>query len=91
MLARLLLASPLRDQLKGIAVGDGCICGSINGVACVAPWRSGPDENLEGAKMRTLISMVVSGSLKRWDRWHIIPQLALIYCLLGGYIIPTTF
>ena len=28
-------------------------------------------------------------------RWHIIPQLAgkmpLIYCLLGGYIIPTTF
>lgn len=37
MLARLLLASPLRDQLKGIAVGDGCICGSTNGVACVAP------------------------------------------------------
>ena len=32
-----------------------------------------------------------AGSLKRWDRWHIIPQLALIYCLLGGYIIPTTF
>ena len=38
-------------------------------------------------------SMVVSGSPKRWDRWHIIPQLAvyttytdtpLIYCLLGG-------
>ena len=31
-------------------------------------------------------------------RWHIIPQLAvyttyipLIYCLLGGYIIPTTY
>ena len=31
-------------------------------------------------------------------RWHIIPQLAvyttyipLIYCLLGGYMIPTTF
>ena len=31
-------------------------------------------------------------------RWHIIPQLAvyttyipLIYCLLGGYMLPTTF
>ena len=43
-------------------------------------------------------SMVVFGSPKRWDRWHIIPQLAvyttyipLIYCLLGGYILPTTF
>ena len=43
-------------------------------------------------------SMVVSGSPKRWDRWHIIPQLAayttyipLIYCLLGGYMLPTIF
>ncbi len=49
--------------------------------------------------------MDFSGSFKGWDRWHIIPQLAvytiyipfiytygaiLIYCLLGGYIIPTT-
>ena len=39
--------------------------------------------------------MVVSGSLNRWDRWHIIPQLAgkipLIYCLLGGYMLSTTY
>ena len=39
-------------------------------------------------------SMVVSGSHKRWDRWHIIPQLAgkipLIYFLLAGYMPPTT-
>ena len=24
-------------------------------------------------------------------RYHIIPQLALIYCLLGDYISPTTY
>ena len=37
--------------------------------------------------------MEVPGSLNRWDRYHIIPQLAvyttyipLIYCLLGDYI-----
>ncbi len=39
-----------------------------------------------------MISMVVSGSPKRWDRWHIIPQLAsnTTYspCLLGGYMLP---
>ena len=45
-----------------------------------------------------LYSMVVFGSRKRWDRWHIIPQLAvyttyipLIYCLLGCYMLRTTF
>lgn len=48
MLARLLLASPLRDQLKGIAVGDGCICGSTNGVACVAPRQKWQWPGLEG-------------------------------------------
>ena len=36
--------------------------------------------------------------LVKGGRWHIIPQLAvyttyipLIYCLLGGYMLPTTF
>ena len=43
-------------------------------------------------------SMEFPGSLNRWDRYHIIPQLAvyttyipLIYCLLGDYISPTTY
>ena len=40
------------------------------------------DKNQDGK------SMVVSGSPKRWDRWHIIPQLAVYTtyspCLLGG-------
>ena len=45
----------------------------------------------------SIYSMVVSGSPKRWDRWHIIPQLAgMSYhlyttyspCLLGGYMLP---
>ena len=35
MLARLMLSSPLRQQLKGIAVGDGCTCGSVNGAQCL--------------------------------------------------------
>ena len=42
--------------------------------------------------------MVVSGSLNRWDRYHIITQLAiyttyipLIYCQLGDYMVPTTY
>ena len=43
-------------------------------------------------------SMVVSGSLYRWDRYHIITQLAIykwyisgIYCQLGDYMVPTTY
>ncbi len=36
-----------------------------------------------------------AGSPKRWDRWHSpFPNwqyIPLIYCLLGGYMLPTTF
>ena len=49
-------------------------------------------------KISRVKSMVASGSPKRWDRWHIIPQLAgqipLIYttyshCLrLGVFLVP---
>ena len=39
-------------------------------------------------------SMVVLGSPKRWDRWHFWSPnwqyIPLIYCLLGGYMLPTT-
>ena len=47
-----------------------------------------------------IFSMVVSGSPKRWDRWHSPSPnwqekyhlyTTYIYCLLGGYMLPTTF
>ena len=63
-------------------------------------WVSYPQESLENTinTMGTLLGQWLF--LVPWTggRWHIIPQLAvyttyipLIYCLLGGYMLPTTF
>ena len=63
-------------------------------------WRNNESSTSWGSHHATVLSMVVSGSLKRWDRWHSPSpnwqekcHLYTTYspCLLGGYIIPTTF
>ena len=62
---------------------------------CQVSWVS-HSLNLRRAQFQWIFQVPLKGG-----RWHIIPQLAvytvyttyipLIYCLLGGYILPTTF
>ena len=72
------------------------------GIFCLGEWAGNwtriedvfPIENVDiPASYQWLFLVPLKGG-----RWHIIPQLAvyttyipLIYCLLGGYMLPTTF
>ena len=60
------------------------------------PQRSEMVED-QGPKQMERFNGCWNGSPKRWDRWHIIPQLAVYTtyiittyspCLLGGYLLP---
>ena len=44
------------------------------------PWNDSCRVEEQGTEQE-VTSMVVSGSRKGWDRWHIIPELAVYYHL----------
>ena len=73
------------------------------GIFCLGEW-AGNWTRIESMYFLLKIGDIPSSyqwlflAFLKGGRWHIIPQLAvyttyipLIYCLLGGYMLPTTF